>query len=514
MLRTSSEISNNREECNVKKSYLISGWCILSAFFVLIICSRSSFLYPCNDWNDANSFFTVGKAFINGQVPYRDLFEQKGPYLYLIYGISYLLSHNSFFGVFILEVVSLAIFLYFAYQIMVLYCKEKTALVFIPTLAFCLMVSKSFYWGGAAEEFCLPFMCISLYDSMLYLKENYPRKPSVKMIIKNGIFAGIISLIKYTLLGFYAAWIGVIMFAFFVKKRYKIAIYDAFIFLGGMLIAFLPCFFYFMLHGALYDWYQCYVYVNVFCYSNLGDSINLAERVYELAKILYWLILDNRSYFLPIIIGMIYILFSRRIRWYEKLNVYTLFALLFLGIYIGGSNLPYYSIPLMIFAVIGIAAIGRFIDRYIPNLLKKKGIRALLMSVSITTSILGSYHFSMNSFFLSYEREDFFLFRFQKIVEQEQNPTLLTYNCLDAGLYTIADIMPTCRFFHRCNLDYEEMEKEQFQYLEQGKTQFVLAADSYPDIIMEKYDLVAQEVYEQVGTELIRTYYLFRKKGD
>jgi len=53
----------------------------------------------------------------------------------------------------------------------------------------------------------------------------------------------------------------------------------------------------------------------------------------------------------------------------------------------------------------------------------------------------------MNSFFLSYEREDFFLFCFQQIVEQEQNPTLLTYNCLDAGLYTIADTMSTCRIW-------------------------------------------------------------------
>lgn len=498
----------------MKKSCLISGWCILSAFFVLIICSRSSFLYPCNDWNDANSFFTIGKALINGQVPYRDLFEQKGPYLYLIYGISYLISHNSFFGVFILEVMSLTVFLYFAYQIMVLYCKEKTALIFIPILAFCLTVSKSFYWGGAAEEFCLPLMGISLYDSILYLKKGYPRKPSAKMIVKNGIFAGIISLIKYTLLGFYAAWIGMIMFVLFVKKRYKMAIYNAFSFLGGMFFAFLPWFFYFMMHGALADWYQCYVYINVFCYSNLGDSINLAERVYELAKILYWLILDNRSYFLLIIIGMIYILFSRRTRWYEKLNIYALFALLFLGIYIGGSNLPYYSIPLMIFAVVGIAAIGCFIDKCIPKLSKQKRIWALLMSVSMIISIWGCYHFSMNSFFLSYEREDFFLFRFQQIVEQEENPTLLTYNCLDAGLYTVADIMPTCRFFHRCNLGYEEMEREQFQYLKDGKTQFVLAADTYPEIILEKYDLVAQEVYEQVGTELVRTYYLFRKKGE
>lgn len=497
---------------NIKKGYLIYGWCILSAFLVLMVCSRSSFLYPCNDWNDANSFFTMGKAFMNGQVPYRDLFEQKGPYLYLIYGIASLISHHSFFGVFVLEVVSMAVFLYFAYKIMILYCKEETALVLIPLLAFCLLVSKSFYWGGAAEEFCLPFMCISLYDTLHYFKEDYPETVSYKTILKNGIFAGVIALIKYTLLGFYFAWMGMIVLAVFAKKNYKKAVGLGFTFLAGMLLAFFPWLIYFALHGALDDWYQCYVYINIFFYSNLGDSVNFAKRVYDLAKILYWLILDNISYFLPIVIGMMYILFSARTRWYEKINIFALFSFLFLGIYVGGSNLPYYSIPLMIFAAIGAAAIALSAEKFVKRLPKKKGLSVIVMSISMAVSILGSYRLSMNTFFISYEKEDFFLFRFKKIIDQEESPTLLTYNCLDAGLYTTADIMPTCRFFHRCNLDYETMLNEQDQYLETGKTQFVLAANTYPDIILEKYDLVAQEIYDQVGTEIKHTYYLFKRK--
>ena len=74
--------------------------------------------------------------------------------------------------------------------------------------------------------------------------------------------------------------------------------------------------------------------------------------------------------------------------------------------------------------------------------------------------------------------------------------------------------MPTCRFFHRCNLAYDEMLDEQYRYLEEGETQFVLAANTYPLIIFEKYDLVAQEIYEQVGTEVQYTYYLFKRKEE
>lgn len=495
----------------MKKAYFVGVWCAFTSFIILMLCSRSSFLYPCNDWNDANSFFTIGKAVMNGQVPYRDLFEQKGFYLYLIYGIAYLISNNSFFGVFILEVLSMAVFLYFSHKLIVLYCQEQTSLFLLPFLAFGLMVSKSFYWGGAAEEFCLPLMCISLYDTVHYFKDGCPEAPSFKMILKNGILAGIIALIKYTLLGFYFAWIGVIVLSCIGYKNYKKAISSFFVFGGGILIAFLPCFIYFAFNGALDEWYQCYIYINIFLYSNLGDSVSFTKRIYDLAKIMYWLILDNISYFSIIIIGMVYILFSGKNKWYEKVNIYMLFALLFLGIYIGGANLPYYSIPLMVFTVIGIAAIGRGIDKSLKSNYRK-GIFAVMMSLSILVSAAGAYCFSMNSFFISYEKEDFFLFKFKRIIEQENNPTLLTYNCLDAGLYTIADIMPTCRFFHRCNLDYDEMIHEQDQYLIEGKTKYVLTVNTYPDIILKKYDLVAQEVYEQVGTEIELTYYLFKRK--
>ena len=72
----------------------------LAAFLLMLFVTRSSFLYPCNDWCDANSYFSVGKALFHGKMPYRDVFDQKGMYLYFLYGLSYLVSHTTFLGVF------------------------------------------------------------------------------------------------------------------------------------------------------------------------------------------------------------------------------------------------------------------------------------------------------------------------------------------------------------------------------------------------------------------------------
>ena len=102
---------------NIKKKYKKVIFCFILALVSLLICSESSPLYPLNDWFDANIYFTVGKGMVNGFVPYLDLFDHKGPIIYLIYGIGSLISSSSFIGVFILEVISFTIFLYYIYKI-------------------------------------------------------------------------------------------------------------------------------------------------------------------------------------------------------------------------------------------------------------------------------------------------------------------------------------------------------------------------------------------------------------
>ena len=56
---------------------------VISAIVTITVVSTCSPLYPFNPWDDANCFFTLGRGIIHGLVPYRDLYEQKGPLLTL-----------------------------------------------------------------------------------------------------------------------------------------------------------------------------------------------------------------------------------------------------------------------------------------------------------------------------------------------------------------------------------------------------------------------------------------------
>lgn len=477
---------------------------LLAAFLLIMLASRSSFLYPCNDWCDANSYFSVGKALFNGKMPYRDVFDQKGMYLYFLYGLAYLVSHTTFAGVFILEVILAAFDLFGICRILKLYVKESTALMFAPLVLTVTITSDSFYWGGSAEEICLPFLIWGFYYSLDYFKNHYAEekmKPQILFI--NGILAGMVANIKFTSLGFFFAWMMCIAFSFLAKKDFPGAVKACLIFLAGMFIPFIPWFIYFAWNRGLYEWYYGYVYVNVFLYSNLdGGGPTIGERIYTLSKLLYWVIRTNMVYFCFIIPGVLWTFLGRGKKLLERFNIFALCFFLFLGIYVGGSQLPYYALPLSVFTVLGFAFAGHFWEKISIRICPV--VSLIVCSVFILCT-------SMNIPHMQEKKEDIFLYQFKEIVEETEQPTLLNIGCLDAGLYTVCDIVPTCRWFQTQTIQIiDEVLAEQERYIREGQTSFVIARDSYPEVIWERYELVAQAPWYQDDMEF--TYYLFKRK--
>ena len=522
------------------------GFATIVAFAFLAICSRSSFIYICNNWDDANSYFTMGKVMMNGGVFYRDSFDQKGPLLYFIYGLAYLISHNTFKGVFVMEIISLAVFLVAQYKILRLYLKHETALFFMPFVALVVTSCKSFYWGGSAEEFGLPFLAWGLFFSLKYFKEEHPKVMSPKILFLCGVLAGCIMLIKYTMLGMYFFWMAMIAFSTFNRKTWKDSIRNCVIFLAGMIAPMIPWAIYFGVNEALDDWYHAYIYCNIFFYSDWGqESVGIGKKIYDLAKIMYWLIWDNFIYFSMIILGFVGFLFSRKVKWFEKINIYGMFGFLFLGIFIGGTTLFYYSLPLSLFAVFGFAVLGKVFEK-IFGLIEKKKISnsangdsriengekvasleedgneilsrklskliLLLGQVVVVMSLLfAAWNLSMNTEYAKETGEDYYLYQFRDIVWQEENPTLLNIGCLDAGLYTVADIMPNCKYFQSNMVNgFDEVAEQQLQYIKDKKIDFIISTENYPPEIWETYELIKETEYDMYGGA--RKYFLFKKK--
>ena len=484
----------------------------VAAFLLITFASRSSFLYPYNDWDDANSYFSMGKALFNGKVLYKDIYDQKGGYLYLFYGLAYLISHTTFRGVYILEILLAIADLFLILQILKLYTKDSTALVLTPLPLAAVFSSRSFYWGGSAEEIFFPLLLLGLYLFLQYFKYYPERQMKRSSLFVTGLMAGIVANIKYTSLGFFFAWMMWIALAILIEKGLAESLKACGIFLAGMVIPFFPWIIYFATHDALYYWYWAYVLNNVSVYSNLnGEGPGLWERVYSLIKLLYWAILSNRNYFIFLIPGIFFTFLGKGKKLIQRFSVPVLFFFLFLGIYIGGVGLFYYALPLGIFTVLGFAMVGCCWDKFLSYRKEQKIITGhavcCVLSILVGTALI--YYTSMNTDFMKVKKEDHFLYQFQTIVSQEENPSLLNIGCLDAGLYTVCDIIPNCQWFQTNGINLDIMHREQERYIREGLITFIIARDFYPAVIWEKYELVAEVPYSWKDQSF--TYYLFRK---
>lgn len=515
------------------------GACGIS-FLLMLLLTRSSFLYPYNNWDDSNSYFSMGKSMFHGILIYRDIFDQKGPYLYFLYGLCSLVSGTTFRGVFLMEILLGAADLLLIGRILKLFCRPQTAAFLSPILLACMCASKSFYWGGCAEEICLPFLLFPLYVLLRTLQHNRRTGFSPRDVFLSGLCCGFVFCVKFTLMGFFLGFaLSVILTCRSFREFARLAGW----FLLGTLLPFIPWVIYFGITGGLDDWYRVYIYTNVFLYSDFGANshgASASQKIYDLAKLLYWLILDNLQYFIFVIAGLLWMLLRKGASFAGRIAPALMFALTFLFIYIGGAHLPYYAFPLTAFAVTGMAGAGVLLDRIAARVVLQKSIPAdgarkagssrrttgniMLVTASLLLSLVISYavifRYSWNMDYLGTPKDQIFLTSFTEDINKDReagivdkdHTTLLNIGCLDSGLYTTTGIYPTCYWFQTQTLPGGEVDREQLSYILEGRTDYIVARDSYPEAIFEHYEQIDE--FHQTLQPQDFTYYLFRKKAE
>lgn len=262
--RTQNYLSNKDP---ITRFLIIFGFCLFLSLLFLLIATKSSPLYPFNNWVDANSAFTMGKGMMNGRVFYRDLFVHKGPLWYFLFALGYLVSNTTFLGIFILEVFSFSVFLYFSFKLVSQFLDFQYALISLPLIAVSILNHRSFTHGASPEELSLPLLTISLFFLIKYFNKIYPKPMPQKWLFLSGIFAGCVLWMKFSLLGFWFGWMASIAIILLINKHYLYAVKSSFVFLLGMLLTTLPWIVYFGLNKAIYDWIYSYFTVNLTNYS-------------------------------------------------------------------------------------------------------------------------------------------------------------------------------------------------------------------------------------------------------
>lgn len=495
-----------------KKQWKKYGYCLLVSFIFLLLCSKCSPLYVINDWYDANAFFTVGKSMVRGTVPYLELFEQKGPLLYLIYGIGSIISPTTFFGVFLLEVISFSIFLYYISKIIELFLKEEMSYFIIPVLSFVIVCSRPFTHGGSAEEFIFPLLTASLYYLTKYLKGKDAKIPRKEVLI-SGILAGAVLWIKYSLLGFWFGWMASVFFILLIKKEWKEAFLDCFIFLGGMIIASVPWVLYFNMNGALEEMWNTYFLFNVSQYSS---SISWYEKIFKTFEVIFQVVTYYFQYLLLIFIPLL-ISIKEKTFYEEKKGsivlLITAFLLLF-GIFIGGVRFRYYSLPIAPFLVFGMIFFIKTCTMF-ENRNWKKEERWIVTGIILACSLIFTCARSSNFAVITKGKDYYAQFRFASVIEKKEDAKILNYGFLDGGFYLTSNTIPNVYYFERQNISHSVYPKnmdEQRKYIKNKEVDFIISKKQDEDLLKSmgsNYRLVKKHYQIYEGKRV--TYHLYQK---
>lgn len=470
----------------------------------ITICSKSSPLYPLNNWDDANCFFTVGKSILDGKVIYKDIFEQKGPLLYFIYSLACLISYNTFVGAYLIEIISCFFFLLFSAKIILLFCNQK-AVFLIPALGTVVFASPAFEQGGSAEELCLPFIAFGLYTGIKAIMLNRQIRKRDWLIL--GITSGAVLWIKFSLLGFYIGF-GLYMLYFYKKNKWYKQIGSGLLFLllGEIIIA-APIFIYFIANNALYYLFEVYFYCNLFYYTVNDYGSKFLSLFLNLNGGFDSFLFYFGTGFLFIALSLIYTHYRSK-----KLFSFYLITLVFsfLLIYVGGRRYAYYSLILAAFLPMSVVFIYKMIPKVFRFLRKlKKPFVEIFAGIVFVLSVGLMYLCSPNTYMMWYTKEQLPQYQFDKIISQKEGATVLNYEFLDGGFYTVSGINPEYRFF--CALNIPVSQEEQDKYIADAKPDFIITRDK--PLESDQY-IYKGSVKFEARKDVFNTYYLYERLSD
>lgn len=219
--------------------------CIFTVLLLFVI-SPDSYTHDLFGRTDSGMFFLCGKAWMNGMIPYTDFSDSKGPLLFLIYGIGYLMSHLDYTGVFWLSCATYTVVFYFTFRISKLFVNSSRLSCLITVLMSASYFNPLFHYEVRCEDFAQLFIVPALYYTvkLLYLNRS---EDIGKSAIVVGIAFGGTFLMKFNI----AAMIVVfILYQFYFALKNKLFWKSVVGVCLGSTIIMLPFVVYFALMGG------------------------------------------------------------------------------------------------------------------------------------------------------------------------------------------------------------------------------------------------------------------------
>lgn len=249
---------------------IISSILLFISSFLVCMQSPLNIFSSGQSSTDSAVFRYVAFAMSKGRVPYRDIFDHKGPLLYFINLLGYIIDENK--GIWIVEFFSCFITLFFLYKTTKLFCGWKSAIFSVALVS--SLLGEFFSGGNFTEEYALPFIAVSVYFFVKYLITNVLDKWSV--FVCGCSFAAVLML-RPNMIGVWIGYILVILVKEIVEKNWDRINKEIIFFIVGIVVVLVPFLVYLLKNDAMRAFIDIYWFFNVSYQANYKYQGSVAD---------------------------------------------------------------------------------------------------------------------------------------------------------------------------------------------------------------------------------------------
>ena len=203
----------------------------------------------------SSAFLLIGKSMSKGIMPYTDLFDHKGPMLYVINWLGMLIG---FMGVWLIELACMLLSVFLCYKTARRFFSESAS--FLGTTATFIALLSWFEGGNLTESYALPFFFGALYCLTGYFVQNF--ELNRKQIFISGLCMGGVLMLKPNMVSLWIGMCTVIFIHSLVIRKFRSIFRHIVFFAAGVLVLILPFIVWLIAKGSLNDFYRCYFQFN------------------------------------------------------------------------------------------------------------------------------------------------------------------------------------------------------------------------------------------------------------
>ncbi|OGP36875.1 MAG: hypothetical protein A2X93_01870 [Deltaproteobacteria bacterium GWC2_56_8] len=320
----------------------------INKYYVQLVLFFTSFVIllqsPCAPYAnkvaeyDAGVFIYSAKQIINGGLIYKEIFDHKGPLLYLIDVVGLMIFNGNMTGIWLMELIFLFLAAILCFKTAHLFADKFVSLL---ATVYSLFVLAALEPGHGSQHYALPLIALSVYIFLKCYKE--PSDLTKCQIVMISFSFTLVLLLQPNLVTIWISFGMITFFNLYIKRDYRRLFTTMSIAILSIFATLLPFVIYAFYNKIISDIISCYWLFNR-AYSHPSFSSTLKGAYYALLNIEKGYAIIPLSFYIGHLMLHYKVICNRLVHIGILLS---LFLTLFIGCGLSGRDYPHYSIVLL-----------------------------------------------------------------------------------------------------------------------------------------------------------------------